>query len=381
VIRVWIDDVAVEFECSPRPTLGVEWEIAMVDRTTRDLSNHAGEILADVGARVGETPRITHEMLRNTVEIVTGICANAAEAVADLDESLQLVREITDAHGIDLMCSGTHPFAHWSDQTVTPEPHYARLVDRVQFWGRQMLIWGVHTHVGISSADKVFPIINGLLPHYAHLLALSASSPTWEGVDTGYASNRAMLYQQLPTAGLPYQFENWGQYESFVHQQVKSGALEKDMGMHWDIRPSPKYGTIEVRICDGISTRRELAALVALSHCLVVDADARITAGERLPALQPWHIKENKWRAARYGLDADIIVDRDTRERPLVDDLCDLLERLEPTAKKLDCASEFASVEDILKKGASYQRQRAVARENGGDLRTVVDSLVVELKD
>ncbi|NLG54068.1 MAG: glutamate--cysteine ligase [Rhodococcus sp.] len=372
--------MSVHFPGSPRPTLGVEWEIALVDRKTRDLSNTAAEVFAAVEELSGDKkPRVTKELLLNTVELVTDVHPTVGEAMADLDESMALLRQAAEPTGVDLICAGTHPFAQWSTQLVTRTPDYDELIERTQWWGRQMLIWGVHMHVGVSSPRKVFPIINGLLLQYPHLLALSASSPIWAGVDTGYASNRALMFQQLPTAGLPYQFANWEQYESFIDDQMKSGVITKIGGMHWDIRPAVKWGTIEVRVCDGISTRSELAALTALVHCLIVDLDRRFERGENLPVLQPWHVKENKWRAARYGLDAEIITDPQCHERLVTDDLYDLLERLEPTARRLGCVDELASVADIPRRGASYQRQRRVEDETNGNLVAVVDSLIAEL--
>ncbi|MFC0449075.1 glutamate--cysteine ligase [Rhodococcus jostii] len=372
--------MVVPFPGSPRPTLGVEWEIALVDRVTRDLSNTAAEVFDAVANLAGpEDPRITKELLRNTVELVTGIHSTVGEAMDDLDESLDLLRRAANPLGVDLICAGTHPFAQWSTQLVTRTPDYDELIERTQWWGRQMLIWGVHVHVGVSSPQKVFPILNALLQRYPHLLALSASSPMWAGVNTGYASNRALMFQQLPTAGLPYQFANWGQYEDFISDQMKTGVITKIGGMHWDIRPAPRWGTIEVRVFDGISTRAELSSLVALVHCLIVDLDRRFEAGENLPNLQPWHVKENKWRAARYGLDAEIILDEDSNERLVTDDLNDLLEKLAPTAARLGCADELASVAEIPRRGASYQRQRQVAEATGGDLVAVVDALVKEL--
>jgi carboxylate-amine ligase len=300
-------------------------------------------------------------------------------AVADLSGTMDTVRRAADELGVDLFCAGTHPFAQWSTQQLTRSEHYDELIERTQWWGRQMLIWGVHVHVGVSHRDKVFPILNSLLLSYPHLLALSASSPMWSGSDTGYASNRALMFQQLPTAGLPFQFENWGEFERYVHDQMKTGVFEQLGGMHWDIRPAPKWGTIEVRICDGISNRAELAALAAFIHCLIVHLDERVERGESLPTLPPWHVQENKWRAARYGLDAIVIVGDDNRERLVTEDLDDLLNRLEPTARRLDCVAELAAVADIPRRGANYQRQRQVAAAAQGDLVAVVDALVREL--
>jgi glutamate---cysteine ligase / carboxylate-amine ligase len=358
----------VNFEASPNPTLGVEWEFALVDAQTRDLSNEATAVFAEIG----QNPRVHREMLRNTVEVVTGICETTAQAMDDLQSTLHAVLPIVRQRGMELFGAGTHPFASWSTQQLTDAPRYAELIKRTQWWGRQMLIWGVHVHIGVSSPDKVMPVMSALLNWYPHLLALSSSSPWWVGDDTGYASNRAMMFQQLPTAGLPFQFEKWDQFEGFVHDQKKTGR--------WDVRPSPHNGTLEVRICDGVSNVRELGALVALTHCLVVDLERRLESGETLPTMPPWHNQENKWRAARYGLDAIIILDADSNERLVTEDLDDVLTRLEPVAKSLDCVDELAAVADIPQLGASYQRQRRVAEEHDGDLRAVVDALVAELE-
>ncbi|MDA0252055.1 MAG: glutamate--cysteine ligase [Mycobacterium sp.] len=363
------------FAGSPRPTLGVEWEFALVDPGSRDLSNEAAAVINDIG----ETPHVHKELLRNTIELVTGICDTVPEAMADLRSTLISTRGVVRERGMELFCAGTHPFAQWSAQKLTDAPRYAELIKRTQWWGRQMLIWGVHVHVGVSSAHKVMPIISSLLNQYPHLLALSASSPFWAGEDTGYASNRSMMFQQLPTAGLPFQFETWHQFEQFVHDQKTTGIIDHVNEIRWDIRPSPHLGTIEVRVFDGVSNLHELAALVALTHCLIVDLDRRLDAGEQLPVMPPWHVQENKWRAARYGLDAIIILDADSNERLVTEDLDDLLTRLAPVADSLQCADELAAVAEIPRRGASYQRQRRVAEEHDGDLRAVVDSIVTEL--
>ena len=365
----------IDFAGSPRPTLGVEWEFALVEADTRDLSNEAAAVIAGIG----DNPRVHKELLRNTIEVVTGVCDTVGEAMEDLRSTLTSTNQVVRERGMELFCAGTHPFAEWSEQKLTDAPRYAELIKRTQWWGRQMLIWGVHVHVGVSSAHKVMPIISSLLNHYPHLLALSASSPFWAGEDTGYASNRAMMFQQLPTAGLPFQFETWRQFERFVHDQKTTGIIDQINEVRWDIRPSPTLGTVEVRVFDGVSNLRELSALVALTHCLIVDLDRRLEAGEQLPVMPPWHVQENKWRAARYGLDAIIILDADSNERLVTEDLDDLLTRLAPVAESLHCADELAAVAEIPRNGASYQRQRRVAEEHDGDLRSVVDALVGEL--
>jgi carboxylate-amine ligase len=370
--------VAIDFADSPTATLGVEWEFALVDKHSRDLVNAASELFDLVAERHGREPRLHKELLRNTVELTTGICDTVDAAMAELAEMITKVRPLADELGVDLYSAGTHPFAAWSRQLLTEGHRYEELIARTQWWGRQMLIWGVHVHVGVRR-DQVVPIVSALLNWYPHLQALSASSPIWAGTDTGYASNRAMMFQQLPTAGLPFQFETWDDFESYAEDLFTTGVIEVIDEIRWDVRPAPRTGTVEVRVCDGVSTLWEMRALVALTHCLVVDLADRLDRGETLPTMPPWHVQENKWRAARYGLDAWIILDASSNERLLLDDLDELLDRLQPVAERLHCVDDLALVREIPRRGASYQRQRRVAAAHDGDLVAVVDSVVREL--
>jgi carboxylate-amine ligase len=288
---------------------------------------------------------------------------------------------VIDPLGVELMCAGTHPFAQWYDQKITPNERYDRLLDRTQWWGRQMMIWGVHVHVGIDHRDKALPIVNGLLTYYPHLQALSASSPFWAGANTGYASNRALMFQQLPTAGLPWQFGTWANYEEYVQDLVTTGVVQDHTEVRWDIRPSPQWGTVEMRACDGLSTADEVGAVAALIHCLTDRMAGELDDGTVPVTLQPWFVRENKWRAARYGLDAEIIVAPDGGERLVPDALRDLITDLSPIAKRLGCLAELETVDAILSTGGSYQRQLAVAQANGGSLQAVVSSLTHELRN
>lgn len=370
----------IEFSPSDGPTLGVEWELALVDARTHDLVPLAESVVEPLTADEGLAPKVHRELLTNTVEIVTGICHDVPEVVADLSESLLRLRGITDGLGLELMSAGTHPFARWETQQVSEGARYATLIDRTRWWGRQMVIYGVHTHIGVTHRDKILPLLSGMLTYAPHLQALSASSPWWGGVPTDYASNRAQMFQQLPTAGLPFQFDTWAQYERYVDDLLVTGVIDELKEVRWDLRPAPHLGTLEVRVCDGVPTLHEIGALTALTQCLLVHLDDRLTDGGTIPTLPPWHVQENKWRAARYGLDAEIILDSDSNERLVTDDLNDLLEKLTPTAVRLNCVDELAAVADIPRLGASYQRQRAVAAKSNGDLRAVVESLVTDLR-
>ncbi|MCS5499028.1 glutamate--cysteine ligase [Cnuibacter physcomitrellae] len=371
----------IDFAPSERSTLGIEWEVAMVDRTTGDLVSVATEVLTALQGPDGEPhPQITNELLLNTVELVSGVHHRVSDAVDDLQGQLAEVRAITDPLDVELMCAGSHPFGQWYDQEVTDKERYHKLIDRTQWWGRNMMIWGIHVHVGIDAADKALPIVDSLLNYYPHLQALSASSPFWGGVRTGYASNRALMFQQLPTAGLPYQFGAWANYEEYVDDLVRTGVISDHSEVRWDVRPSPKWGTVEMRACDGLSSPEEIGAVAAFIQCLVDDMSERLDAGEDLPTMQPWYVRENKWRAARYGMEAEIILNAAGDEKLVTDAVRRELARLAPVAERLGCSAELGNVELILSQGASYQRQLAVAEANGGSLQAVVSSLTRELR-
>jgi carboxylate-amine ligase len=327
-----------------------------------------------------EHPSIKQELLLNTVEVVSGVGRKVGEAGADLQHAIDEIREVTDPLRVELMCAGTHPFAHWDHQKVTNKQRYQTLIDRTQWWGRQMLIYGVHVHVGIEDRDKVLPISAAMLSYYGHLQALSASSPYWGGEDTGYASNRALMFQQLPTAGLPFQFQKWSEFEGYAADLLKTGVIDQLDEIRWDLRPSPKFGTLEVRVCDGIPTMHEVMAISALTHCLVEHFSSELDAGRTLPNLQPWFSQENKWRSARYGMDAILILNEQADEDLVTTDLRRLLKQLEPVADRLGCREELGGVHDIIDHGASYQRQRKVAAEHHGALDAVVGSLVAEMR-
>jgi carboxylate-amine ligase len=374
--------VQIDFAKSERSTLGIEWELALVDHASGELSPAAPEILGAVELPNGDdNPHITAELLTNTVEIVTGVHRTVADGVADLSRTIDAVREVADPMGVELMCAGTHPFSQWFMQQVTDKERYQTLIDRTQWWGRQMMIWGVHVHVGIEDRDKIMPIMNGLLKWLPHFQALSASSPFFAGEATGYASSRAMLFQQLPTAGLPPQFGAWANYEAMVDDMLHVGVIDHYNELRWDIRPSARWGTLEMRVCDGLATTREVGAIAALTQCLVEDLSTALDRGDEIATMPAWFVRENKWRAARYGLDAIVIEDAEGNECPVRDDLRSLVVRLEPVASRLGCLDELADVVAILEGGASYQRQLRVAEGAGGSLKAVVASLVKELRD
>ena len=371
----------IPFNASERSSLGVEVELEIVDRRTRDLASAATDILAELGAAHpgGDHPKAKHELFECTVEIITGICATVAEAKDDLGVTLKEVAASAERRGLALMCSGTHPFADWHDQQVSPDPRYAKLVDEMQWLAQRLQIFGVHFHVGVRSAEKSIAIANALTAYIPHFLALSASSPYWHGRDTGLASSRSKVFENLPTAGLPYRLGGWDEFEEFMETLVNAQAITSIREVWWDIRPHPDFGTVELRICDGIPTLHEVAGLAALAQSLVEWLDTLVDRGYTLPVPKEWTMRVNKWRAARYGIDADIIGDDQGTRVPVAQAIRDLVEELSPVASRLGCLDELRSNLDVLEHGPSYLRQRRVV-EAGGSTVDVVDLLVRELE-
>jgi carboxylate-amine ligase len=373
--------VHIQFNASERSSLGVEVELEIVDRHSRELASAATSILDELGAGHpgGEHPKAKHELFECTVEIITGICATVAEARDDLQGTLKEVAGAAERRGLALMCSGTHPFSDWHAQEVSPDPRYHRLVDEMQWLARRMQIFGVHFHVGVRSAEKSIAIANALTAYIPHFLALSASSPYWQGRDTGLASSRSKVFENLPTAGLPYRMDGWQEFEEFMDTLVTAQAITSIREVWWDIRPHPDFGTVELRICDGIPTLGEVAGLAALAQSLVEWLDSRVDAGEALPVPREWTVRVNKWRAARYGIEAEIIGDDQGTRVPLVQSVRRLVEDLSPVAARLGCLDELQSNLGLLETGPSYLRQRRVLAA-GGSYPDVVDSLVRELE-
>ncbi len=380
--------MSIAFAPSPRSTLGLEWEIALVDRESRELLNSAPQILAELAETHPATrfPHFTGELLQNTIELVSAPHRRVSEASADLRELAVIAREHAGAHGAALIGPGSHPFSRWDRQRVTESERYDRFIEKYRWWGRNMLIWGVHMHVGVDREDRVVPLMHALLTHLPHLLALSASSPFWAGESTGYASNRTLRFQQLPTAGLPWEVDDWAGVERVLTDLSRTGIIAEPTEARWDLRPAPKWGTIEVRFCDGASTLADIAALAALTQCLTEHYQQQADRGEPLPRLQPWFVRENKWRAARYGLDTAVIVDPEGRQAPLRDEIATLLVRLGPVAAELGCEAELADVARMLQQGTSAERQLQVFERHGGEaagsssLIAVVDSLAAEFE-
>ncbi len=370
----------IPFNSSPRTSLGIEWELQLVDPVSRELASAASDVLAELRAGQAEHPKAKHELFESTIEIITGVCGTVAEAKDDLAATLAEVVDAAGRRGLGVSSSGTHPLTEWTGQRISPDPRYAKLIEHMQWMARRLQIFGVHVHVGVRSPDKAIPIVNALTAYVPHLLALSASSPFWRGHDTGLASARSKIFEGLPTAGLPVQLSDWREFEQLMGTLVASGTIETIREIWWDIRPHPRFGTVELRICDGLPTLQEVGAVAALAQCLVDQLNTQLDRGYQLPRPNAWVQRENKWRAVRHGLAAELIVDEHGTTRPLREAIDELVHDLSPLAERLRCAAELGDVLAILKAGASYERQRKVAADSGGDVRAVTDSLLAEMR-
>ncbi|HZI39976.1 MAG TPA: glutamate--cysteine ligase [Acidimicrobiia bacterium] len=368
------------FNASEGSSLGIEVELQLVDRVSRELRSGASEILRRLEADRGFAhPKAKNELIESNIELITGICSTVAEARADLEGTLGEVAPVAHELGLALCCAGTHPFSEWSAQEITDNERYHRLVEEVQWPARRMAIFGIHTHVGVRSAEKAIAIANALCGYIPHFLALSASSPWWHGRDTGLASTRSKVFEGLPTAGVPQMLGGWDEFSELMTTLISAKSISSIREIWWDIRPHPNFGTVELRICDGLPTMSEITTIAALAQCLVEWMDHLIDRGYTLPCPKAWIVGQNKWRAARYGIDAEIIVDDSGGLAPLRGAIAELVEELTPVARRLGCEKELDHTRWILNHGPSYLRQRRWV-EQGATLPDVVDGLIGELR-
>lgn len=377
------DDVVhpITFNASPEPTVGIEVELALVDRGTGELVSLSDDVLAELGAGHpdGLHPKAKHELFQCTIEAITGVCHTIAEAGDDLRATIAEIDRAADARGADLVSVATHPYSHWDEQVVSPGPRYSEFMERLGWPVRRLAIHGTHVHVGVTSGEAALAITHVLTEHLPLLLAFSASSPFWVGTDTGLASVRTKIFEVLPTAGLPPQLGTWAEFESFMHALLRAGAITSIREVWWDVRPHPNFGTVELRMGDAMGSLDEVLAFAAMAQCLVVDLQRRFDAGEALEAPRDWVVSENKWLAARHGLDAAFLVGHEGERRPARELLAELVQRLTPIARELGCAEELTSAVAIAERGTGHERQRAVIAA-GGTTRDVVRHLVEEFR-
>jgi len=362
----------LKFQSSEQTTLGVEVELALVDAQSMALRSANPDVLAQVPPELQSA--IKPELLECYVEVNSAVCKTVSEAEADLRYKLETLESIMDTLSLRAYWSGTHPFSTWRDQNVTQNDRYQGLVKSLQDTARQLVTFGLHVHVGVDSGDKAVMICDRILRHLPTLLAASCNSPFWEGRATGLGSWRSKIMDGLPTAGLPPLMRNWSEYVWLVHHLVETGYIETIREIWWDVRPHHNFGTVELRICDIPGNLDDTLALSALIQCLVKALSDQIDQGTYQHDCHPMIIRQNKWRAARYGLDAQI-VDSDTYEMKSAREvLCDLVRRLQPTAKQLNCQAYLKRVSEMAKRPTWAQQQLSLLSHTD-DLARIVRQL------
>jgi len=368
-----VEDMA--FRCSPEATVGVELELQILDRDTGDLVSGAVPILkacAEEGLA-----GVSAELMQSMIEIKTGVCANATAAREELLPGLKRLSHLARSLGYDLAMAGTHPFHRSHTSAVFPDERYERIMDRLAWLTYQRVVFGLHVHVGVPSGDLAIAIANLLVQYLPHLLALSANSPFWQGVDTGLSSSRAALYRLLPHAGVPRFFQTWREFRNFCQVMIDCKTIRSFKDIYWDIRPRPDLGTIEFRICDMPADLTTTFALVGLTRCLVINGLRLLD--ERPQALRGdmrrhWIAVENKWLATRYGLTGMYIRTPSGKRRQLRQEVTDLIQRLMPLARETGDHAVLLPLPslDAYETGAARQRRRY--RETGS-WKAVLDDL------
>jgi glutamate---cysteine ligase / carboxylate-amine ligase len=342
-------------------TLGIEEELQLLDAETFDLSSRIEEVLE----RTGESAQVKPELLQSVAEVATRPSASVPEAIAEARALRGRLREAGAADGTLIASAGTHPFSRYEHQEVTDEPRYRELMDELRWVAERELIFGLHVHVGLPTADIAIAVANALRTRVPELLALSANSPFWQGRDTGLASSRSKIFDSMPRSGLPPAFASFAEFERLVDRAVRTNSIADYTYIWWDVRPHPRLGTVEIRACDAQTRIEDTAAIAALVQGLVAAFADRYERAGLVPVEDGTLIAENKWRAVRRGIDADLIwLERDT-ERPARDALAELVELARPDARRLGGSAELEGVERMLGRGTGADEQRRIRDEGG----------------
>ena len=346
-------------------TLGVEEEYMLLDPETFDLVQHIDTVLS----RVHEeefVARIAPELMQSVLEISTPVCHTASDVDGELRKLRSYVTELGRQEGLRVGSAGTHPFSLFERQRITARDRYRALVDQLQYVARRELIFGMHVHVAVDDPEKTIKVLNGLLVHLGDLLALSASSPFWRGELTGLESTRQMVFAAFPRSGVPPRFRDYGEYAEVVGQLEKTGCIADYTHIWWDIRPHPKWGTIEVRVMDAVTRVEHAVAIAAYIQSLVKHYSEASDGGQDVPSFHRMLVTENKWLAGRYGLEApvmDLLTGRRNRV-PVAQLIRRTLREIEPHARELGSDRELDGIREILAHGNGADRQRRVFNAN-----------------
>ena len=357
-------------------TLGIEEEFQIIDPETRDLRSHVQQILADGKVLLKE--HVKAEMHQSVVELGTEICDNIAAARDQVVQLRSELASIADMAGLKIASAGTHPFSHWMDQEITADERYATILNDMQQIARANLIWGLHVHVGIPDREEAIDVMNQARYFLPHLYALSVNSPFWLGQNTGLKAYRQMIFERFPRTGIPDAFESLSEYDDYLKLLVATGCIDNAKKIWWDIRLHPFFNTIEFRICDAQSRVDDTIALAALMQAIVVKLHKLRQQNVTFRSYPRRLIDENRWRAARYGLDGKMIDFGRCCEVDERDLLHEMIAFIETEVDELGLQREMAHIEKIIREGTGADRQLRAWECKSHDLKAVVDHIVDE---
>jgi glutamate---cysteine ligase / carboxylate-amine ligase len=344
------------FGQSPPFSLGIEEEFQLVSPHSYELVPRFEEVAEAAGDQ-----RVHQELMTSVLEAATGVHERVAEAVAEVRQIREHLRAAAAQHDVLIASAGTHPFSRWEHQEISESKRYQDVAESMQWVAQRVAIFGLHVHVGIDEPDAAARVATQLRNWVPELMALSANSPYWQGRDTGLASTRSQIFDTMPRSGLPPRLESFADFVDLVERGVTAGFFREYTYIWWDIRPHPKLGTIELRVCDAQTRVENVAAIAALTQCLAATlVDGPVAVQPRLL------IAENKWRAVRYGLHAELFDIGKGVGRPAPDAIRELVERAAPASPELGCEEELAGVESLLERGTGADEQRRVAEDEGG---------------
>jgi carboxylate-amine ligase len=337
-------------------TLGVEIEVNLLDPNTCQLQNRGDEVLK----AAEKLKKVKPEFCLDTVEINTGICHDVHDVKKDLTETIQSLSAIAGEFNLALMTTGRHPTADHKDSKLYDDARYRANLERIRWLLKRSIILGLHVHMGMRNHHECIRYNNFFLHFLPHLLALSSSSPFWQGEDTGLYSSRPTAYEAIPTSGQPYPLSSWEEFEELYWSMRNAGAIGSLKDLWWDVRPSPKYGTLEIRVCDGVATLAETLAITTFIQLLGHWFSDHLSWLDQMPRPRHWVRRENKWRAMRYGLGADLVISADGKTKPLTQDILDWLEKLQPYIDRFGYHEYIDTLRQIISRGTSTDRQRAI---------------------
>jgi carboxylate-amine ligase len=368
----------IEFNRNDRPTVGIEIELGLLDADTLALASAYGLLnarLVGEGRDDGELANFKPELMQCTLEINTDVCQSITDAERDLGGKIALVESACDELGLRLWWGGTHPFSSWQEQRITPDERYLQLVNLLQEMARRLVTFGLHVHVGVDSGDKAVMICDRIMRHLPTLLALSVSSPFWEGRLTGLQSHRSKIMEGLPTAGLPTLMRNWSEYVWLVNHMIDTGFINTIREIWWDVRPHHNFGTVEVRVCDMPRNLSDTLAIAALIQCLVKALSDEIDNGAYQHDSHPMMVQQNKWRATRFGNQARLVDSYTHKSASVAQTVEHLVEKLEPAARELRCGHYLRHCIEMAQSPSAAQRQIDLLAETN-DPREMVRQLV-----